>query len=124
MTSRPSRPSRKVPALFGFAAALALACSGVDHPPPIGSGGRGQPMPPVIVEFGGTNAGGTPGQGGSISTSGSLSDNFAGNAGSSIGDNSFGGTTLAGASATGGSLGDDVAGSSSIFGGNLSTGGT
>jgi hypothetical protein len=116
-----------VPALFGFAAALALACSGVDHPPPIGSGGRGQPMPPVIVEFGGTSAGGTPGQAGSVSTSGSLSDNFAGNgslAGGSVGDNSFGGTTIAGADATGGSLGDDVAGSSSIFGGNFSTGGT
>jgi hypothetical protein len=117
-----------VPALFGFAAALALACSGVDHPPPIGSGGRGQPMPPVIVEFGGTSAGGsTPGQAGSLSTSGSLSDNFAGNgslAGSGVGDDSFGGTTTAGAGATGGSLGDGVAGSSSIFGGNFSTGGT
>jgi len=111
----------QLPAWWALFASMALACGAEgEHPPPIGGGGRGQPIPPVIVE-GGSNSGGTPGQAGSISTAGSV-DAFAG----SSGDTSLGGTSFAGDVTTGGSTstGDGLAGTANgNFSGSFTTGG-
>lgn len=112
--------SSKLPPLFGLALGVVLACSGTEHPPPIGDGGRPVQGPPVIVEFGGTTStGGTPG--GAASANGGSLDAFAGNSG----DTSLGGTSMpiAGDAPSAGSAGSGSAGTPISFSGSFSTGG-